>query len=449
MDVRTLPPSDLRRSLQREISNNPFVDVAAPRGGRMPGVLVVIGTRPEGIKLAPVIEALSARADEVETRIALTGQHSELLDQALEVFGIRPDWDLEIMREGQDLYDVAHGCLDGLRAVVDEYRPDLILVQGDTASVFFAALVAFFERTGIGHVEAGLRSHDRWRPYPEEIFRRLTGVAAELHFAPTSEARANLLHEGVDAAAVYLTGNTVVDALQRAAELPHEVEDDALRRVLADGRRLVLLTAHRRESFGEPLRAAFRAIRALVDETPDVLLLYPVHPNPNVRAAAEAVLSGHDRILLTQPLGYLDLVTALRRAALVLTDSGGIQEEAPTFGTPILVLREVTERPEAVRAGVAAIVGTDGDAILGLGRAVLRDGRGVLARYGALRRDGCTVSAALAALRTPGPAAGNAGAAAAPANPYGDGRAGERIADIAIHTLTGAPRRTTDWEPPA
>jgi UDP-N-acetylglucosamine 2-epimerase (non-hydrolysing) len=462
MNVRTLPPSELRRSIQGEISNNPFLDIAARPGGTLPRVLVVIGTRPEGIKLAPVIEALGARADEVEARIALTGQHSELLDQALAVFRIRPDWDLEIMREGQDLYDVAHACLDGLRAVATEYRPDLILVQGDTATVFFAALVAFFERTRVGHVEAGLRSHDRWRPYPEEVFRRLAGVAAELHFAPTGEARANLLAEGVDAGAVHLTGNTVVDALLRVAALPHEVEDAALRRVLEDGRRLVLLTAHRRESFGEPLRTAFAAVRALVDETPDVVLLYPVHPNPNVRAAAEAVLSGHDRIVLTQPLGYLDLVTALRRAALVLTDSGGIQEEAPTFGTPILILREVTERPEAVRAGVAAIVGTDGDAILGLGRAVLRDGRGVLARYGALRRDGRSVSAALEALRSSRPAAGDAGArrpsgpaadaarpAAAPANPYGDGRAGERIADIAIHTLTGAPRRTTDWEPPA
>jgi UDP-N-acetylglucosamine 2-epimerase (non-hydrolysing) len=446
MDVRTLPPSDLRRSLRREIADNPNLDVGAPVDDRLPRVLVVIGTRPEGIKLAPVVEALGERAAEVEARVALTGQHSELLDQALDVFGIRPAWDLEIMREGQDLYDVAHGCLDGLRAVVGEYRPDLILVQGDTATVFFATLVAFFERARVGHVEAGLRSHDRWRPYPEEIFRRLTGVAAELHFAPTAEARANLLAEGVDGAAVHLTGNTVVDALQRAAALPHEVEDAALGRILADGRRLVLLTAHRRESFGEPLRAAFRAIRALVDETPDVLLLYPVHPNPNVRAAAEEVLSGHDRILLTKPLGYLDLVTALRRAALVLTDSGGIQEEGPTFGAPILVLREVTERPEAVRAGVAAIVGTDGAAILGLGRAVLRDGRGVLARYGALRRDGRTAAAALEALGTAGRPAGAADDAAL-ANPYGDGRAGERIADIAVHALTGAPRRTTDWEP--
>jgi UDP-N-acetylglucosamine 2-epimerase (non-hydrolysing) len=414
-----------------------------------PRVLVVIGTRPEGIKLAPVIDALQARAGEVETRVALTGQHSELLDQALEVFRIRPDWDLEIMREGQDLYDVAHGCLDGLRAVVGTYRPDLLLVQGDTASVFFAALVAFFERTRIGHVEAGLRSHDRWRPYPEEIFRRLTGVAAELHFAPTAEARANLLAEGVAAKAVHLTGNTVVDALQRASGIAHEVENDALRRALGDGRRLILLTAHRRESFGEPLRTALRAVRTLVEETPDVVLVYPVHPNPNVREAAQEVLSGHDRIFLTRPLGYLDLVAALRRAALVLTDSGGIQEEGPTFGAPILVLREVTERPEAVRAGAAAVVGTNAAAILELGRAALADGRDALARFTAARAAGLSVRGALDALETSRLSPRSWAGAPASTNPYGDGRAGQRIADIAVHTLTGAPRRTTDWEPPA
>ncbi len=377
-----------------------------------PRVLVVVGTRPEGIKLAPVVEAL-ARRPEVEARLALTGQHTDLLDQVIRAFGLHVDWDLGIMREGQDLFDVAHGCLRELRGVVESYRPELVLVQGDTASVFFGALVAYFERTRVGHVEAGLRSRDKWRPFPEEIFRRLTGAVADLHFAPTPGARENLLREHVDPATIYLTGNTVVDALQRIAGEEHAVESADLRAALESGRRLVLVTAHRRESFGEPLRRAFRAMVEAAERYPDALFLYPVHPNPQVRAAADEVLQGHGGIALTAPLSYTDLVTALHRSTLVLTDSGGIQEEAPSFGVPVLVLREVTERPEGVQAGVATLVGTDPaaigagiDGVLGAGAA----GRGRLA------------------------------------NPYGDGRAGERIADIVVHALTGAPRRTPDWD---
>ncbi|MBX6363612.1 MAG: UDP-N-acetylglucosamine 2-epimerase (non-hydrolyzing) [Gemmatimonadetes bacterium] len=380
-------------------------------------VLVVIGTRPEGIKLAPVVAALR-RERGLEVRVALTGQHSELLDQVLDVFDLQVDWDLAIMREGQDLYDVAAGCLSGLRDVYRTFRPDLVLVQGDTATVFFGGLVAFFERVRVGHVEAGLRSGDKWRPYPEEIFRRLTGVVADLHFAPTAEARRNLVAEGVDPSTVFLTGNTVVDALGEVAARSAGVADPTLRRVLEEGRRLVLVTAHRRESFGAPLREALGAIRELADRHEDVGVLYPVHPNPNVVGPAREVLSGHPRIHLTAPLGYLDLVQALRRAALVLTDSGGIQEEAPTFGTPVLVLREVTERPEGVRAGVARLVGTDREAILRNSEEILSDA-GARARMGAAR------------------------------NPYGDGRAAERIADIVAHALTGRARRTRDWEPPA
>lgn len=380
-------------------------------------VLVVIGTRPEGIKLAPVVEALR-REPGVETRVALTGQHTDLLDQVLDVFRLGVDWDLGIMREGQDLYDVAAGCLSGLRDVYRAFRPDLVLVQGDTATVFFGGLVAFFERTRVGHVEAGLRSGDKWRPYPEEVFRRLTGVVTDLHFAPTAEARRNLLAEGVDPASVFLTGNTVVDALGEVAARNPGVTDPMLQEVLADGRRLVLVTAHRRESFGAPLREAFGAIRELADRHEDLVVLYPVHPNPNVVGPARELLSGHPRIRLTAPLGYLDLVQALRHATLVLTDSGGIQEEAPTFGTPVLVLREVTERPEGVRAGVARLVGTDRETILRNAEELLGDAAS-RERMGAAR------------------------------NPYGDGRAAERIADIVAHELTGRPRRTRDWEPPA
>jgi UDP-N-acetylglucosamine 2-epimerase (non-hydrolysing) len=381
--------------------------------GRLPRVLVVVGTRPEGIKLAPVVAALRARGDEVDVRVALTGQHTDLLDQVLTVFGLEIDDDLAIMKEGQDLYDVAHGCLSGLRRLVREHEPDMLLVQGDTASVFFGALVGFFERVAVGHVEAGLRSGDKWRPYPEEVLRRMTGVIADVHFAPTARAREQLLAENVADSAVHVTGNTVVDALQRIAAVPHEPANAELRRALASGRRLVLVTAHRRESFGAPLREAFGALRALADGHPDIVLLYPVHPNPNVRAPAEELLGGHDRILLTAPLDYLDLLHALRHATLAVSDSGGIQEEAPSFGVPVLVLREVTERPEGVAAGVARLVGTDATRITEAAAAVL-DGRVA-------------------------PEAGR--------NPYGDGRAGERIADVVISRLTGAPRRTEDWQP--
>ncbi|HSJ09104.1 MAG TPA: UDP-N-acetylglucosamine 2-epimerase (non-hydrolyzing) [Longimicrobiales bacterium] len=377
-----------------------------------PRVLVVIGTRPEGIKLAPVIDALKARGGAVDVRIALTGQHTDLIRQVLSVFDLEVQWDLAIMKEGQDLYDVAHGCLDGLRDAVRSWRPDMMLVQGDTASVFFGALVGFFERIRVGHVEAGLRSGDRQRPYPEEVLRRMTGVVADLHFAPTASARYNLLNEGVAHDSVYVTGNTVVDALQHIAAREHTPANAALRDAIASGRRLVLVTAHRRESFGEPLREAFRALREIADTVEDVTLLYPVHPNPNVRAPADELLGGHERILLTAPLDYLDLLHALKHAALAITDSGGIQEEAPSFGTPVLVLREVTERPEAVEAGAAQLVGTDRGLIVERALAILRG-----------------------SVRT------------AITNPYGDGRAGERIADIVVHALTGEPRMTGDWQP--
>src|SRR5688572_30756234 len=276
------------------------------------------------------------------------------------------------MKEGQNLYDVAHGCLDGLRAVVQEYRPGMLLVQGDTASVFFGALVGFFERVQVGHVEAGLRSGDKWRPYPEEILRRMTGVVADHHFAPTRRAHDHLRAENVPQDAIHITGNTVVDALHRIAQAAHAPQNDALGAAVSSGRRLVLVTAHRRESFGEPLRNAFAALRDIADRFDDVQLLYPVHPNPNVRGPAEEILGDHERIALTAPLDYLDLLYALKHAALAITDSGGIQEEAPSFGTPVLVLREVTERPEAVEAGVAQLVGTERAVIVERASAILQ-----------------------------------------------------------------------------
>ena len=364
--------------------------------------------------MAPVVDAL-ARQTGLEVRVVLTGQHGDLVDQALAAFGTRPDYDLDIMRADQTLYDVTRGVLDGLRDVVRAYAPDLVLVQGDTATVFAASLVAFFEHVRVGHVEAGLRSGtDRKQPFPEEMFRRLTDVLADLYFAPTPRARDALLAEDVPPARVFVTGNTVVDALKAAAAQDRPVQDPDLRAVVEDASvRLVLLTAHRRESFGAPIRAIFQAVRALADLATDARILYPVHPNPNVSVPARELLAGHPRIALTPPLDYFDMVAALRRADLVLTDSGGIQEEAPTFGAPVLVLRDRTERPEGVEAGVAELVGTDRSLILARSRTLLREGRAA----GPVRQ------------------------------PFGDGHAAERIADIVAAELTGRARRTTDWTP--
>lgn len=380
-----------------------------------PRVLVVIGTRPEAIKMAPVAEALRERDDLVEVAVALTGQHTDMVDQALEAFSITPDFDLNIMKSGQTLYDVGRGCMEGLSRLLGELSPAMMLVQGDTASVFFGSLVGFFERVQVGHVEAGLRSRNRWAPYPEELFRQMTDTLAELHFAPTALARQNLLAEGVREESVHVTGNTVVDALLRLAGRETDIEDGVLAELLAGDGCLVLLTAHRRESFGEPLRRVFRAVREIADRRPDVQVIYPVHPNPQVLRPAREHLADHPRVHLTAPLAYPDLLRALGRASLVLTDSGGIQEEAPTFGTPVLVLREVTERPEGVAAGVARLVGTNRERIVGDALAALSH-----ASEGGDREGGF-------------------------ANPYGDGNAAARIADIVVHRLTGTPRRTRDW----
>ena len=266
-------------------------------------VLVVVGTRPEAVKMAPVLAALRHRTLDVQARLALTGQHTALVDQVLDVFGLVPDYDLGIMKEGQTLYDVLHGALDGLRGVVRDFRPDALLVQGDTATVFVGSLVGFLERVKVGHVEAGLRSHDKWAPWPEEIFRRLTDVVSDYYFAPTRHAKDALVAENVPADSVYVTGNTVVDALLEVAERGGAVENEALRAVIEGDRRLVLLTAHRRESFGAPLRDVFGAVRALADELDDIEVVYPVHPNPNVVAPARELLSDHPRIHLTEPVG--------------------------------------------------------------------------------------------------------------------------------------------------
>ena len=377
--------------------------------------MVVIGTRPEAIKMAPVLDALriSGRAD---IRLVFTGQHGTLVDDLRDLLALVPDHELSIMREGQSLYDVAEGCLQGLAGVVQEYGPDMILVQGDTATVFFASVVAFFEKVVVGHVESGLRTKKKSTPFPEEMFRRLTDVIADLHFAPTRQAKENLEGEGLSPNHIYVTGNTVVDSVLRMVDLGGEPTNKTLGTIIQDDEsRLVLLTAHRRESFGDPLRRIFRAARRLTDEHSDVRLLYPVHPNPNVMESARELLSDHSRIHLVDPLSYQDMVSVLRDAVLILTDSGGIQEEAPTFGVPVLVLREETERPEGLETGTVTLVGTDEEKIVVEGSRILQQGRG---------RERNKV------------------------NPFGDGRAGERIADIVLAYLTGSPRSMTDWPGP-
>lgn len=379
-----------------------------------PRLLILLGTRPEAIKLAPVVSALRARQEELELRVVSTGQHDDLLDSALESLGLRVDQDLAIMRPDQDLYDIGIECLGKLRVALREWEPHVVVVEGDTATVFFGALAGFYEQAEVAHVEAGLRSGEKWAPFPEEIFRRLTDVVSDYYFAPTPGARENLVREGVPASQIYVTGNTVIDAVQRLAEAGLPIANPELGLILDAGRGIVLVTAHRRESFGEPLNQALGAVRTLAEEHPDDIFVYPVHPNPNVSRPARHLLAGVANVRLLEPLCYSDLVAVLSRARLVLTDSGGIQEEAPTFGVPVLVLREVTERPEGVAAGVAALVGTSRAAILERGRELLGDGE---AR----------------------------GRMAGARNPYGDGQAGARIADILVHRLLGVARRTEDW----
>ncbi len=378
-----------------------------------PRILSVVGTRPEAIKMAPVVEALRARGA-CDHRLALTGQHTGMVDQVLEIFGLGSDYDLKLMKPGQTLYDIGHACMDGLREVAEDFQPDVTIVQGDTATVFFAAVVTFFQRGRLAHVEAGLRSREKWSPFPEEMLRRMTDAVSDFCFAPTRAAAGNLAAEGVGAERIFVTGNTVVDALRTIRSRPFAVEDPRVGRLLRSGRPLVLLTAHRRESFGAPLEGVFGAMRELAGRFPGIEIVYPVHPNPRVRDPAHRILGGRPRIHLLDPLPYGDLVAVLDRARLVLTDSGGIQEEAPAFDLHTLVLREVTERPEGVEAGAATLVGTDPARILETASAHLERG-----------------AAAARGIR----------------NPYGDGRAGRRIADILISALTGAPRETGDWAP--
>lgn len=358
-------------------------------------VLSVFGTRPEAVKMAPIIRRLAAESD-IESRVCVTAQHRQMLDQVLELFKIRPDYDLNLMREDQSLGELAAAIFTHLEPVLEDFRPDWVLVQGDTTTVAITALVAYYHRIRVGHVEAGLRTHDKWQPFPEEINRRIAGVIADLHFAPTEWARQNLLREGIPEANILVTGNPVIDALHYVASQPIPKEAaDLLEQAKGQAKRLILVTAHRRENFGEPLRQICRALRRLARRG-DLFIIYPVHLNPNVQSVVRSELDGVENILLLPPLDYLPLVHLMRHATLILTDSGGIQEEAPVFGVPVLVLRNVTERPEGVEAGVLRLVGTETKTILRAAEHLLDD-----------------------------PAAYEAMARAV--NPFGDGHAAERI----------------------
>lgn len=316
-------------------------------------ILCIVGTRPEGIKMAPLIQALK-REPWARVTVLATAQHRDLLDQVLALFDIRPDVDLDIMRANQALPELTARLITGLDAKFAELTPDVVLAQGDTTTVMTAALVAFYRRIPFGHVEAGLRTHDLDNPFPEEMNRLVAGHLARWHFVPTERSRQNLLREGIVGEAIHVTGNTVIDALLEVASTDWPLDIS-----LDKNKRLLLVTAHRRENFGEPFRAVCRAIRRLVDLHADIEVLYPVHPNPNVSLVAHELLGGHPRIRLCAPLDYAPFVEAQKRAYLILTDSGGVQEEAPALGKPVLVMRTETERPEAVDEGVVRLVGTD------------------------------------------------------------------------------------------
>jgi len=326
-------------------------------------IAVVFGTRPEAIKMAPVIRRLKESVL-FDVQVCVTGQHREMLDQVLRLFRIVPDHDLAIMRANQDLGDVTAGVMDGVRSFIRDRHPDRLLVQGDTTTTFAAAMAAFYDRIPTGHIEAGLRTGDMAAPWPEEGNRRLTSVLADVHFAPTRHAAENLLREGVDPAAVHVTGNTVIDALLQVSQ---QIEDDTkIRRKLdedfsfIDGsKRLVLVTGHRRENFGAAFENVCRALRAITMRNEDIEVIYPVHLNPNVQLPVHAILSGIPRVHLISPVDYLPFVYLMKRSHLIITDSGGVQEEAPSLGKPVLVTRDVTERPEAVEAGTVRLVGTD------------------------------------------------------------------------------------------
>jgi UDP-N-acetylglucosamine 2-epimerase (non-hydrolysing) len=361
-------------------------------------IMTIFGTRPEAIKMAPLALELEKHPEQIESVVCVTAQHRQMLDQVLNVFKIKPDYDLNVMKEGQTTNEVTIRMLQGLEPVFKEAKPDMILVHGDTSTTFVASLAAFMQQIAVGHVEAGLRTWNKYSPYPEEMNRQLTGVIADVHFAPTDWSANNLRQENKKESAIYITGNTVTDVAQYVTKeaYSHPVLD------WVGNRRLVLMTAHRRENQGEPHRNIFRAVKRLVDEFGDIVVVYPVHLSPAVKGPAHEMLGGHPRIKLIEPLDLVDMYNFFPRTHLILTDSGGIQEEAPSFGIPVLVLRDTTERPEGIDAGTLELVGTDEEIIYTRAKTLLTDE----AAYSKMSRA---------------------------ANPYGDGQASSRIVQGILH----------------
>lgn len=360
----------------------------------MKKVMLVFGTRPEAIKMCPLVNELKSRK-ELQTVVCVTGQHRQMLDMVLEAFNVTPDYDLSIMKDKQTLFDVTTNILERIKTVLETEKPDVVLVHGDTSTTFVTALACFYLQIPVGHIEAGLRTYNIYSPYPEEFNRQAVGIIAKYNFAPTELSRDNLLKEGKNSESIYVTGNTAIDALKTT------VREDYTHPELewAADSRLIMLTAHRRENLGEPMHNMFRAIRRVMDEHPDVKVIYPIHMNPVVRQAAEEELSGCDRVRIIEPLDVLDFHNFLARSYLILTDSGGIQEEAPSLGKPVLVMRNTTERPEGIKAGTLKLVGTNEEVIYNEFKRLLTDKEAYEAMSHA-------------------------------SNPYGDGHACERIADI-------------------
>ena len=359
-------------------------------------IMTVFGTRPEAIKMCPLVLEMRKYTDFIEPVVAVTAQHREMLDQVLELFAIKPDYDLNIMTSGQTLYDITVKALLGLKDVIAKAQPDLILVHGDTTTTFAGSLAAYYAQIQLGHVEAGLRTGNKFSPYPEEMNRKLTGSLADFHFAPTTVSRNNLLKENVPEKAIYVTGNTVIDALNTTVKKDFVFADPVINKALDSGKRLILMTTHRRENLGEPMRQVYRALKTTLEQHPEAAAVFPVHKNPKVREVVQAELAGTDRVYLTEPMDYEPFANLMNHADIVLTDSGGIQEEAPALGKPVLVLRDTTERPEAVVAGTVRLTGTG---------------------YDVVKEETCRLLDDAAYYQSMAEAV----------NPYGDGRACERI----------------------
>ena len=357
-------------------------------------VMTIFGTRPEAIKMAPLVLELEKHTDDIESIVTVTAQHRQMLDQVLDTFGIKPDFDLNIMKDRQTLIDVTTRGLEGLDAVMKEAKPDIVLVHGDTTTTFIASLAAFYNQIAVGHVEAGLRTFNKYSPYPEEMNRQLTGVMADLHFSPTEVSAENLRRENKPEDRIVITGNTAIDALKTTVR--EEYSHPVLEKIGTD--RMILLTAHRRENLGQPMRNMFRAIKRLIKEHDDVQVVYPVHMNPAVREVANEVLGNDPRIHLIEPLEVLDFHNFAARSFIILTDSGGVQEEAPSLGKPVLVLRDTTERPEGIAAGTLKLAGTDEETIYGLAKELLTNEE----KYASMSQA---------------------------SNPYGDGEASRRIVE--------------------